>query len=256
MLLVCLLVLISCKQEQGIQRLIQDLGRKMPVFGGSTPRSRAIRKLRKIGELAVPALIQALEDKNPEICVGATMALSGMEDEAGPFLIQALQNPSVKSLAVDTFVLIGKKSLPDLIQTLKDNRSEFRASAAEVLGRIGSEDPETMTALIRTLQDSVPIVRANAADALVRIGTPEAIESVLPVLKQSLWSEDPVVRANVANALIEIGTPEAVEPVLTIFKQALRRENPSVRANVTKLLEKIGTPEALKILQTNTADQP
>ncbi len=293
MLLVCLLVLISCKQEQGIQRLIQDLGRKMPVFGGSTPRSRAIRKLRKIGELAVPELIQALEDKNPEICVGATMALSGMEDEAGPFLIQALQNPSVKSLAVDTFVLIGKKSLPDLIQTLKDNRSEFRASAAEVLGRIGSEDPETMMALwklknstqiflksnrkafgqnsstevtkavenivpalIRTLQDSVPIVRANAADALVRIGTPEAIESVLPVLKQSLWSEDPVVRANVANALIEIGTPEAVEPVLTIFKQALRRENPSVRANVTKLLEKIGTPEALKILQANTADQP
>jgi len=291
MLLVCLLVLIGCEKERGIQRLIRDLGREMPVFGGSTPRSRAIRELRKIGENAVPILIQALEDKNPKICAGATIALSGMEDKAGPFLIQALQNPSVKSLVVETFVLIGKQALPDLIKTLKDNRSEFRANAAEVLGRIGSEDPETMMALwklessthiflksnrkafgqdsstevtealedivpalIRTLQDSGPTVRANAADALVRIGTPEAIESVLPVLKQSLWSEDPVVRANVANALIEIGTPEAIEPVLTIFKQALRRENPSVRANATKLLEKIGTPEALKILQANTAN--
>ena len=294
MLLVCLLVLIGCSQEQKIQRLIQDLGRKTPVFKGTTPRSRAMRELRKIGEKAVPTLIQALEDNNnPEVCTGVALALGGIGEKAGPSLIQALQNPSVKSLVADTFVLIGKGALPDLIQTLRDKKSEFRASAAEVLGRVGSEDPETIMALwkvenatqeflksnrkafgranptevaqaledtvpalIQALQDVDPTVRANAANALIRIGTPEAIESVLPVLKQVLQNEDPTVRANAANALIQIGTPEAIESVLTVLKQALQNEDPAVRTNVAKLLEKIGTPEALKILKANTADQP
>ena len=286
LLLIYLLVLAGCSQEQKIQGLIQDLGRKTPVFMGSTPRSRAIHDLQEIGEGAIPELIKALEDKNPEVCTGATIALSKIGYNVVPFLIQALQNPSVKSLALDTFVLIGQGALPDLIETLEDNRSDLRSAAAEVLGRIGSEDPETIMvlwklenstrkfltsnrqafgqtnptesaraleniipALTEALQDSVPKVRANAADSLVRIGTPEAIESVLPVLKQALWSEDPVTRANVANTLIAIGTPEAVEPVLMLLRQSLKNNNPSVRSNAAKLLEKIGTPKALKILQ-------
>ena len=289
LLLIYLLVLASCWQEPEIKSLIQDLGRKTPVFMGSTPRSRAIHDLQEIGEGAIPELIKALEDKNPEVCTGATIALSKIGYNVVPFLIQALQNPSVKSLALDTFVLIGKGALPDLIETLEDNRSDLRSAAAEVLGRIGSEDPETIMvlwklenstrkfltsnrqafgqtnptesaraleniipALTEALQDSVPKVRANAADSLVRIGTPEAIESVLPVLKQALWSEDPVTRANVANTLIAIGTPEAVEPVLMLLRQSLKNNNPSVRSNAAKLLEKIGTPKALKILQEDS----
>ena len=289
LLLIYLLVLASCWQEPEIKSLIQDLGRKTPVFMGSTPRSRAIHDLQEIGEGAIPELIKALEDKNPEVCTGATIALSKIGYNVVPFLIQALQNPSVKSLALDTFVLIGKEALPDLIETLEDNRSDLRSAAAEVLGRIGSEDPETIMvlwklenstrkfltsnrqafgqtnptesaraleniipALTEALQDSVPKVRANAADSLVRIGTPEAIESVLPVLKQALWSEDPVTRANVANTLIAIGTPEAVEPVLMLLRQSLKNNNPSVRSNAAKLLKKIGTPKALKILQEDT----
>ena len=289
LLLIYLLVLASCWQEPEIKSLIQDLGRKTPVFIGSTPRSRAIHDLQEIGEGAIPELIKALEDKNPEVCIGATIALSKIGYNVVPFLIQALQNPSVKSLALDTFVLIGKEALPDLIETLEDNRSDLRSAAAEVLGRIGSEDPETIMvlwklenstrkfltsnrqafgqtnptesaraleniipALTEALQDSVPKVRANAADSLVRIGTPEAIESVLPVLKQALWSEDPVTRANVANTLIAIGTPEAVEPVLMILRQSLKNKNPSVRSNAANLLKKIRTTEALKILQENT----
>ena len=290
LLLTYLLVLASCWQEPEIKSLIQDLGRKTPVFMGSTPRSRAIHDLQEIGEDAIPELIKALEDKNPEVCTGATIALSKIGYNVVPFLIQALQNPSVKSLALDTFVLIGKGALPDLIETLEDNRSDLRSAAAEVLGRIGSEDPETIMvlwklenstrkfltsnrqafgqtnptesaraleniipALTESLQDSVPKVRANAADSLVRIGTPEAIESVLPVLKQALWSEDPVTRANVANTLIAIGTPEAVEPVLMLLRQSLKNNNPSVRSNAAKLLKKIGTPKALKILQEDTS---
>ena len=289
LLLTYLLVLASCWQEPEIKSLIQDLGRKTPVFMGATPRSRAIHDLQEIGEGAIPELIKALEDKNPEVCTGATIALSKIGYNVVPFLIQALQNPSVKSLALDTFVLIGKGALPDLIETLEDNRSDLRSAAAEVLGRIGSEDPETIMvlwklenstrkfltsnrqafgqtnptesaraleniipALTESLQDSVPKVRANAADSLVRIGTPEAIESVLPVLKQALWSEDPVTRANVANTLIAIGTPEAVEPVLMLLRQSLKNNNPSVRSNAAKLLKKIGTPKALKILQEDT----
>ena len=69
-----------------------------------------------------------------------------------------------------------------------------------------------------------------------------------------MQNEDPAVRANVANALIQIGTPEAIESVLTVLKQALQNEDSAVRANVAKLLEKIGTPEALKILKANTPD--
>ena len=71
-----------------------------------------------------------------------------------------------------------------------------------------------------------------------------------------LQDVDPTVRANAADALVRIGTPEAIQSVLPVLKQALQNEDPAVRTNVAKLLEKIGTPEALKVLKANTADQP
>ena len=183
-LLVCLLVLIGCSQEQKIQGLIQDLGRKTPM--------------------------------------------------------------------------IGKEALPDLIQTLRDKKSEFRASAAEVLGRIGSEDPETIMALWKVENTTQEFLKSNRK-AFGRANPTEAAKALadtVPALIRALQDVDPTVRANAANALIRIGTPEAIESVLTVLKQALQNEDSAVRANVAKLLEKIGTPEALKILKANTPDQP
>ena len=55
--------------------------------------------------------------------------------------------------------------------------------------------------------------------------------------------------------LQQIGTPEAIESVLTVLKQALQNEDSAVRANVAKLLEKIGTPEALKAVEEYESQQ-
>jgi HEAT repeat protein len=100
-------------------------------------RETATDALARIGDAAVPALIETLGDPDQEVRAQAAQALARMGNKAAP--------------AVDA-----------LVRALDDPSEEVRRGAARALGQIGSEAEEAVPALIKAIKD--PRNGPHAAD--------------------------------------------------------------------------------------------
>ncbi|UCH94949.1 MAG: HEAT repeat domain-containing protein [Candidatus Aminicenantes bacterium] len=105
-----------------------------------------------------------------------------------------------------------KRTVPVIIDFLKNEANNVRGSAASALGRIGSE--LAVSALIGCLKDEDNIVRGSAAKALGRIGSELAVSALIGCLKD----EDNIVRGIVAKALGCIGSELAVGALIDSLK--------------------------------------
>jgi HEAT repeat protein len=103
--------------------------------------SSATFALGQIGQPAIPALIQALSDKNKIHRANAAMALAFMEKTAGP-------------------------AEPALLNIVKDQDDNLRQAAALTLGRIGSTDPRAIRALSDCLRAEDIFLRSQALTLL------------------------------------------------------------------------------------------
>ena len=116
--------------------------------------------LRKIGEPAVPALVELLQDSNPEIRRRAAGALLGMGPKA-------------------------KGAVPALVEALENSDSELRQKAALILGQIGPAAKEAVPDLTEALEDPEPRVRVAAATSLGWLGAKEAVPALQTALKDT-----------------------------------------------------------------------
>jgi len=236
-------------------------------------RERLERAIEDSGQLdvferctytAVPVLIAALKDKNPDIRWSAVNALGSIGAEANdavPALIAALkdEDSDIRRSVVNALESIGaeaKAVVPALIAALKDKDPHVRTSAATVLGNIGAEAKEAVPTLIAALKDEDPYVRVRATFALGNIGA-EAKEAV-PTLIAALKDENPYVRANAIDALESIGAEaKAVVPALTV---TLKDEDSDIRAKAIDALGSIGAeakavvPALIAILKDEDPD--
>lgn len=120
------------------------------LYHDTNDRSRAAAAyaLGKIGsgnKAVIPALVEALGDRNSEIRSYAVFAIGDLGGE-------------------------GKEVVSLLIDLLsKDDASEVRAGAAYTLGRISETNRITIEALIKALADENDRVRLNTTKALTRI---------------------------------------------------------------------------------------
>jgi HEAT repeat protein len=89
-------------------------------------------------------------------------------------------------------------TIPGLLKMVKDSDSSVRRSAADALGKIGSET--VISALIQLVEDSDSSVRRRTAKALGKIGSETAIPALLKLVKDS----DSFVRRSAAEALGKI----------------------------------------------------
>ncbi len=131
--------------------------------------------------LALPALIQVLQGKEPQVNLDTTSAI--------PILIRALQgkDPQVRQDAISAIpgiirALQGKdpqascistdpaSAIPGLIQALQDKDSVVRFFAASALGCMGEQAKAAIPALVNTLKDPDKSVRLVAVYALDKIG--------------------------------------------------------------------------------------
>jgi len=238
-----------------------------------TVRASVAEALKKIGspealralKETIPALIQALQDRDPEVRSNAAYTLGGKGEgavDAVPALIQLLkdQNGDVRSNSAGALGQIGtpeaikaaKGAIPALVQALQNK--DIRVTAAGALGQIGT--PEAIKAaegavpdLIQALQDQDDSARRTAAVALGKVG--ESAKDAVPALIQALQDEDSGVRGNAAWALGEIGEgiPDAIKAAVDAVPaliQALQDQNGWVRGNSASALVSIGTPDAIK----------
>lgn len=110
-------------RETGVVRL-----RTVRAFREWGVRETAADALARIGDPAVPALIETLHDPDHSIRAHAALALARMGPKAAP-------------------------AVPDLIVALNDPQREVRQGAARALGQIGPDAEEAVPALVKALKD-------------------------------------------------------------------------------------------------------
>lgn len=189
-----------------IHPLIQALGDR-----DSFVRWKAVRGLKEKGRSATEALIQALNDDDTAIRIGAAYTLGSISDK------------------VATLALIG---------ALADEEVDVRARAAEALGKIG--DTEAVSTLISALDDRSKIVRGRALQALIHIGQP-AIKPLVKTIESG--DEALVTRWMAARTLVSMGEPAVEELIIALDHPAW-----DVRLRTAETLGQIGDPRAVKPL--------
>nr|MBW4614859.1 HEAT repeat domain-containing protein [Desmonostoc vinosum HA7617-LM4] len=172
-----------------------------------------------------PAL-QLLKDREKQIDkvrFQEYRAALGEKEAAIPGLIQLLEDPdfSVRYSAANALGKIGsQEAIPGLIQLLEHPDFSVRSLAANVLGNIGSQ--EAIPGLIQLLEHPESYVRSLAANVLGKIGSQEAIPGLIQLLEHPNFS----VRSSAADALGNIGSQEAIPGLI----QLLEHPNFSVRS--------------------------
>lgn len=164
--------------------------------------------LRILGELkvpaSVPALLAALEDRDPDVRNVAARALGRMKLQAAEEALVGLlgkHEQSVSARIAAICIEMGARTAPLLIRTLRDGTPKARFWAARILGEI--RDGRAARSLGDALLDPDPDVRSSAAWALGAVAERSTASMVETALRDPVW----YVRAHAAEALGKIGDP-------------------------------------------------
>ncbi len=193
------------------------------------------------GEPQLNAVVETVEDPDPNVQLAAIAALRNMQQRSGAPALRgkiADANPHVRAASARAIGDLGdKESVPLLIGLLRDPNGFVRGAAAEALGKIG--DQSAVTPVLTVLSGDQAVAEAPLDQSLV-IGT-EA--TVLPeVLRQKRAEE----KMQVVQALGALRSPAAVDPIV---EHGLKAEDAGVRAVSAIELGRIGDPRAINPLE-------
>lgn len=262
--------LIGSKQGEA-KRLLAQL-----ADADATRRDRAAQDLVRLGEAAVPVLLEALQTKDPNLLPliqqilaripSATAALIKVltsahpilrgraaevlaiskDPDAIPALLEALRGEyfTVRSRAALALGKIGDpRAIQLLLSALKDPEDEVRAAACLALAFY--KDPSTFDDITNVLLDDAKLeVRQAAAQGLGNTGHPAALPYLMEALHDSFWWYEREYAASDLLAAIEKMGGAAVEPLI----EALRDKEGTVRKFAAILLGRLGDPRALEPL--------
>ncbi|HEV3343581.1 MAG TPA: HEAT repeat domain-containing protein [Pirellulales bacterium] len=122
-------------------------------------------------------LLTDLHPKTQEAAIEALEAVGskGYESETAAVLGHVLttKTDQVRWRAFNALAAIGPKSVPVLLDALRDGNAEVQASAATTLAQIGPAAEAALDPLRQAIQDDDRNVRLAAAAALARVGARE-----------------------------------------------------------------------------------
>ena len=146
----------------------------MMVMRHSNPRVRA-GLLQFIAEQSgskmVPLILPGLNDINPAVRTAAATSLAKMGDKAIPGLLEAVDHSSkfIRAGIADVFGSIGNPRVVEvLIKMLDDSEAQVRLSAAQALAKL--RDEQAIEPLGNLLKDDDKKVREQAIAALRALG--------------------------------------------------------------------------------------
>src|SRR5260221_387214 len=161
--------------------------------------------LGKLGEDAIPDLIEAMSDGDAYVRAGAAKALGTLgATTAVPFLIDALRDKDFL-VGMDAAEALGKigdtRAVPALIEAVYNEDDEYgilRFYDVIALGEL--KDSAAIPILLKALHDKSRNVRSRAAWALGEIGS-----DAIPGLIKALNDETLGIDNQIAGALLKIG---------------------------------------------------
>jgi hypothetical protein len=200
--------------QTDLLQVLKDLDEERSLIGGlkakgARLRQAAARTLAPAGGdtgVAVPALVEALQDQDSGIRTGAAAALCWIAPQARmavPALVEALKDRDsrVRRLSATALGGIGpaaRAAVPGLVRLLKDGEERVRGEAAWALAQIGPDARAAVPALLEVLADGDTGLQPRALFALGRIG-PAAV----PGLVDGLKDQNARIRSAAAQALVE-----------------------------------------------------
>lgn len=239
-------------------------------------RDRAMQALIRLDADALPALLEALQTRDPNLLAiyeqslvripSATLELVKVlstahpvlraraadvlglrrDKSAVPALLNALKSEfyTVRARAAIALGRIGEKqAIPALMNTLKDPERDVRIAACLGLGFF--KDPSTFDEIANLLLDDPEIeVRQAAAKVLGESRHPAALSFLMEALRDSYWWYERETAAGDLLTAIENMGAAAVEPLI----EALKDKEGAVRKYAAILLGRIGDPRAIEPL--------
>lgn len=240
-------------------------------FQGGQLRSQARMELIAMGKIAwpaIPALMNALHERDPSIRVMAADVLAKVKANESPIFEKLKPGLKDDERAAQAFrwllkgndefgrpydrrfALMGlaacgpaaRVALPEMLELAQGKQQEghdLRVSALAAIDALGSEAKGTLPALKQIIRDPEewPEVRAAAVSATAAIAPNNA--DLIALLQPLLADERSLVRIAAANALIERVPPDALLPILT---NALSHKLPTIRRAALDALARLGRP--------------
>jgi HEAT repeat protein len=165
-------------------------------------------------QLAEVPLLQALNDRDPDVRLAAARSLGRLRPRtaAGPLLYALVQGLVPRAVAASALISIGTAALPGIRNLLRDEEPAARASAVELLGRLGN--PRDSLSLRERLGDDAPLVRRRACEALARLGA----DDVGDALEELLSDQVADVRISAATALATVGDERSAPTLLRLVQ--------------------------------------
>lgn len=226
--------------------------------GDNDLTTNAANVLGRMGPAAVPALIAATKEPQPELRRLALFALGFSASRSGEALnaiVAAMKDPDagMRGQAAHS-IQIGnvrqKSVVMPLSALLADPSVEVRYSAVEALKQFGADAIEALPALLKALSDPDLKVRTSASLAITAIG-PAVVPQVLPLLKDP----NPETRRFALSTFHSLKhTPEMLAATL----RAMKDSDPKVRCTAVIVLMGIGVsaPEVVPALAAGAKDDP
>ncbi|MFX1562777.1 MAG: HEAT repeat domain-containing protein [Promethearchaeota archaeon] len=185
----------------------------------------AMEALGRLGDTsAIGLLIEALDSDEPRASEAASYALAKIGNPAVPALIQSLKSPnsSIRKGAVVALGKIGdKRAIVPLIQALDDESGPVKHFAGIALGNFPG-DARVVEALIQSLEHGLHYV---AAESLAKLECKEAVPHIILHLGSRRGGQHigaAMGRARMIRVLAKLGGPEIVKPLVDILPGAGR----------------------------------
>lgn len=175
------------------------LPRALALLRREETRSQAAGALVRLGDRAIPALIDLLHDDDYQVRRSAAWALGQIKD-------RRIVGKLIRS-AHWTYAALNDPDNLDpaarLLEAMIIGSRPTRVATAVALGRLGR--PHAVPDLIEALNDEYLLARLAAIWALGRIGDEDAV----PYLADALYDPDPLIVTAAAEALGQIDAPSA-----------------------------------------------
>jgi HEAT repeat protein len=216
-------------------------------------RIEAGRALAAIGprdETVIRALLGAFRDKDNAVARSAAECLARIGPPAIPALLEALSEKEIEEQTEAEKAIghwsdwamgaMGPDAVPLLIEVMGDSRHINRsAAAASALGMIGPPALPTLLEALRTSKDKVVV--GNAAFAIGLRGMRPVAKQAVPDLIRLIEDPDPGVRRLSIDALASIGSDSKIG--VPAIAKALQDPDPHVRDAARSALEVLQRPE-------------
>ena len=235
---------LRAEDQASLAAIIARLTDSDPAVRRATVAS--LRMLKADRSKVIPLVVKVLEDSDASVVMPALHALAEGGPEVVPALIEALDDKEARYWACVVLTEMGppaKGAAGALAKAATDERPEVRSQALIALAEIGPDAKPQSPAVAKALEDQFMSVRYAAAFALGRIGD----KAHAVAIDKAAKSDDHFLAlvATWASAKVDPENKEKLAAAVKALVNGLMDEHENHRVAAARGLLELSAPEAV-----------